>query len=230
MAYPAAMIIEVPGLLSASSLAELTAALRGAAFDDGKATAHGAARAVKHNRQLAPEDPLARRWGQAIAAAFSCREDAKNASLPHTIMPFRFRRYQPGMGYGDHVDLPVMATARGPLRTDLAMTVWISDPGDYDGGELVIHTAFGDRAIKRDAGAAVIYPATMVHRVNPVTRGERLVAISWIQSLVRDPTRRGILADVMRCAAMEGTAVEGDEREGVLQSIQHRLMRMWADC
>jgi PKHD-type hydroxylase len=224
------MGLELRGLLGADVVADLVARLADAPWADGRATAHGSAREAKANLQLEPTQPLAKALGGPLIEALSRREDFKGAALPHTLLPFTFARYDVGMTYGDHLDLPVMSTPRGPLRSDLSLTVFLSDPSTYDGGELVLSLPGGEQRIKGGAGDAFLYASNTVHRVEPVRRGVRLVAITWIQSLVGDPEDRALVADL-------GDAILRLQRSGVpepellrLRHVQHRLLRRWAVC
>ncbi len=223
------MLVALPEVLGRDTAAEIAAALAGAPFGDGKATAHGAARDAKNNQQLDPADPLAQRLGGQVLATLAQHETFKSAALPRTILPLLFARYRPGMGYGPHLDLPVMGTPAGPLRTDLSLTVWLSPKEGYDGGELILTVDDAERIVKCDAGDALLYASSTLHRVAPVTRGERLVAISWIQSLVRDPEERAILHGLaLSAATLERDGIGGEAAR--LRQLQFRLMRRWTEC
>ena len=224
------MGLELRGLLGADVVADLVARLADAPWADGRATAHGVAKDAKANLQLEPTQPLAKALGAPIVDALSRREDFKAWALPHTLLPLTFARYDVGMTYGDHLDLPAVATPPGPLRTDLSLTVFLSDPASYDGGELVVTLPGGERRVKGAAGDAFVYPSTTVHRVEPVRRGVRLVAITWIQSLVPDEEERTTITDL-------GETIVRLQRAGVpepellrLRHLQHRLLRRWAVC
>jgi PKHD-type hydroxylase len=215
-------------VLAPDAVAEMQSDLESASFADGRSTAHGSAARAKHNEQLTVPNPVAARLGNRLVEALSQHEAFRNAAWPQTILPPIFSRYRDGMAYGDHLDLPLMATRTGPLRTDLSLTVFLSDPASYDGGELVLHTAMGLVRTKGAAGDGFLYPSDLIHRVEPVTRGTRLVAVTWIQSFVGDPTERSILLDL-------STAIQAAQRAGVrdeelmrLQHVQHRLLRRWA--
>ena len=181
------------GVLDAEALHAVRSALEGATFADGRHTAGWHAARVKHNLQAA-HDGAAQRVQQALMA----HELFRAAALPARVRTPMFSRYATGMGYGRHMDdaLMVAGDGQGTLRADVAVTVFLSDPGSYDGGELVIESAGGTTAYKLDAGQAIVYPATTLHHVAEVTRGERLAAVLWVQSLVRDASRREILFDL----------------------------------
>lgn len=221
------------GLLPPATVSEVRQALATARFVSGRQTAHGAARAAKDNLQLAADDPLARELNARLAAALSASDLFRTVAMPRVLVPFTFARYDPGMTYGDHVDLPVMGTSLGPVRTDLSLTIFLSDPSDYDGGELSIDVGHGldgvpaTTMIKGDAGDGYLYSAAHIHRVTPVSRGQRLVALTWAQSLVADAEEREILAAL---ALTLGTlASEGVPEASLLplRAIQNRLSRRW---
>lgn len=224
------MWIEIRGLLAPNTASEIATSLAEAPFADGSATAHGGAREVKNNQQLNPGHPLAKSHGATVLAALSKNEAFKAAVLPRSILPMIFCRYLEGMAYGEHLDLPVMGMQTGPLRTDMSMTIWLSPKDSYDGGELTMRGDGGERAFKGEAGDALVYPSSTLHRVAPVTRGQRLVAITWIQSLVRDAQQRSILlglAETARSLVQRGGA---DAEVARLRQIQYQLMRLWTDC
>lgn len=216
------------GFVSAETAAELVAALDGAStFVDGRATAHGAARAAKDNQQLPPDDPLTRQLGARLAAAANTNERFRALAMPRTLLPFAFSRYDVGMTYGDHLDLPVMGSSLGPIRTDLAMTVFLVPRTSYDGGELTLHEGETLRRLKGDAGDAYLYPASTIHRVEPVTRGRRLVAFTWLQSLVADTEARELLASLTLSLAELQAAGAPEDALLRLRAVHHRLTRRW---
>ena len=145
----------------------------------------------------------------------------------HVGSPF-YARYTTGMAYGDHVDDPIMRDA-GPYRTDVSVTIFLNDPADYDGGELVVRTAFGENMVKLPAGDAVLYPSASVHHVNEVTRGERLVAVTWVQSLIRDPAKRELLYDLwqVREKMLQQQPTAEDTKK--IDKTYVNLIRMWGE-
>ncbi|HFD15072.1 MAG TPA: Fe2+-dependent dioxygenase, partial [Rhodospirillales bacterium] len=150
-------------------------------------------------------------------------------ALPHRVaVPF-YARYRPGMAYGEHVDDPVMGPPGGRYRSDVSITVFLNAPEEYDGGELVIETTYGPRAVKLPAGHAVLYPSSSRHRVAEVTRGERLVAVTWVQSLVRDPARREVLFELDRARRALIEADPAAEPARRVQAAYANLVRMWAE-
>jgi PKHD-type hydroxylase len=218
------MILAIADVLSATDLEDVRAGLAAATFRDGKATAGWAAKLVKSNLQAGPGPELERLRG-VIEARLTQHPVFALATRPKTMLGPLFSRYQPGRAYGAHVDDALM----GGIRTDVSFTLFLSAPDGYDGGELIIDTASGEEAFKLGAGSVVAYPATALHRVAPVTRGERLAAAGWVRSLIRDPARRELLFDLetarRRLFDREGKTAEGD----VLAKCAANLMRLWCD-
>ena len=223
-------------MLPPERLGKLRALLGRAAFADGAATAGWHARVVKANEQADPLDPFAREAGEMALAALEASEVFRAAVLPRRLRAPLLSRTTPGRTYGAHVDDAVMgggapSDPRGeaPLRADVAVTLFLSDPETYEGGELVIETTAGEMAVRLAAGEAVAYPAGTIHRVSPVTRGERLVAATWAQSLVRDPGQREILFD-LDAAGRDLFAREGKSRAfDLLAKSRAALLRRWAE-
>lgn len=225
------MLVCIAGLLDADALGKVHALLGAARFADGARTAGWHARAVKANRQAEAQDPAAREAGALVSAALLADPVFRAAALPRRLRPVLFARYGEGEAYGAHVDDAVMGASDpgGPLRTDVAVTVFLAAPGEYGGGELVVEDAGGEQAFKLAAGDAVAYPATALHRVAPVLSGERLVAVTWAQSLVRDPSAREVLFD-LDAARRDVWAREGKSRAFDLLAKSHaNLLRRWAE-
>ncbi|MCC6807512.1 MAG: Fe2+-dependent dioxygenase [Deltaproteobacteria bacterium] len=225
------MIVELPDLLPRDTVQTIVADLASAPFEDGKATARGKTKDLKNNLQLTYDHPVAKRWSAHLLKTLSEHRTVKDAALPKTFLPMRFCKYSVGMEYGEHIDAPVMRLdPTAPVRTDLALTVWLTDKQSYDGGELIVRGPLGERALKGDAGSAVIYPASTQHRVAPVTRGERIVAISWVQSMIRLNEQRAILFDL--ALAIGGASAHPDLASDVkaLRRAKNELVRMWAEC
>ncbi len=225
------MIICIANLLDTGVLSKVRALLDAARFQDGRATAGWHARLVKANRQAAPRDPAVREAAAIVAAALLGNEVFRSATLPRRLRPPLFARYGAGETYGTHVDDALMGLGdpEGPLRTDVAVTVFLADPAAYEGGALVIEDPAGEQDFRLKAGDAVAYPATTLHRVAPVTAGERLVAVTWVQSLVRDPARREVLFDLenakRRVFASEGKGATFD----LLAKSHANLLRQWVE-
>lgn len=218
------MILAIADVLSAADIAAVRKAVAQARFADGKATAGWAAREVKDNLQAAETNEVA-----SLRAFVSGRLMAHPvfalATLPKTVIGPQFSRYEAGHAYGAHVDDALM----GGVRTDVSFTLFLADPGSYDGGELVIETSSGEEAFKLPAGSVITYPATTLHRVAPVTRGARLAAVGWVRSFIRDPSRRELLYDLetarRRLFEREGKTAEGD----LLAKCAANLTRAWCD-
>jgi PKHD-type hydroxylase len=199
------------------------------AFVDGKLTAQGPARAVKHNLQLDRTGPELSEIDRIVVKALQRHADFHSFAIPKRIMLPIFSRYEPGMEYGSHIDSAIMGGVDGErVRSDFAVTIFLSPPASYDGGELVIELPIGEEEIKLDAGEAVVYSASAVHRVSPVTRGVRLAAVIWVQSTVRNEQLRSILYDLGRALKH---AEAGGDRDLTLQLTKsyHNLLRYAAE-
>lgn len=222
------MLLEIPQLLNRAQLDKIHEVVAQAAFVDGKLSAGMAASKVKHNEELAPGPELLQRLYRIVMASVGHSDLFRSAVLPAKVADFIFARYLPGMRYGDHVDDPIMG--QGPrFRSDVSMTIFLNPPDSYDGGELVIRTPFGDQQVKLAAGHAVVYPSASVHRVEEVTRGERLVALTWIQSYVRDAAQRELLYELDQSRQQ---LLRRDAQSDVTKNIDRayvNLLRMWAE-
>ena len=219
------MIIFIGQLLTPEQIARLRELMAKAKFVDGRITAGALAQQVKNNRQIDPDDETVPEMRQIVAEGLDANQLFYSAARPRHIRPPLFSRYVPGMEYGNHVDDAIM----GGMRTDLSFTLFLSDPDSYDGGELIIDSTAGEQEIKLPAGSAVLYPATSLHRVAPVTRGERLAAVTWIRSMIRDAGQREILFDLDRVHEAlfkrDGKSAEID----LLAKTQSNLLRLWAE-
>lgn len=223
------MLLTIPALLNPAQLDKIRSLLAESDFVDGKLTAGRAAARVKRNEEMRPEPERMQLLARILMASLGHHETFRFGALPHRVADPIFARYQPGMTYGDHVDDPIMGTSGPRFRSDVSMTVFLSPPEDYDGGELVVRTAFGDRRIKLPAGDAVIYPSSSLHHVAEVTRGERLVALTWIQSYVRDPARRELLYELNLAREHLLKEAPGAEHTGQVDRSYTNLVRMWSD-
>jgi PKHD-type hydroxylase len=223
------MIVTLPDLLDPATLSAVREALANASWQDGKSSAQGKAREVKHNLVVPLEHPASVAAGRSILERFSQHDGFKAAALPKVIMPLKLCRYDAGMGYGDHLDLPLMGTSSGGIRTDISVTVFLSESADYEGGDLVFESDYGTHRVRGRAGEAVLYPASTLHRVEPVVRGTRLVAITWIQSLVRDPAKRKIVFDLAQVATALDAAGGNDRYARSVRQSQFNLLRLWAE-
>ncbi len=225
------MLLIIDNLLDAAIVREMRAALATAEWVDGRRTAGALADSAKANQQLAADAPIATSLGNALLRVLGRDPRFVSAALPERIYPPRFNRYADGGHYGVHVDAAVMrieATGQ-TLRSDLAATVFLTDPDDYDGGELQIETSFGAQAVKLPAGALVLYPASSLHQVTPVTGGARISAFFWVQSLVRDDGARALLYDLdQSIQALRADLAPHDQRLLALTASYHNLLRRWS--
>ena len=225
------MLLPIPEVLSAEDVMACREALQVAEWVDGRGTAGHLSSPVKHNAQVHWQDPVAVRLGAMISARLERNPMFLSAALPASILPPLFNRYEGGGYYGPHLDgaiRPVDGTTRR-IRTDLSMTVMLSDPADYDGGELRIADLAGERSIKPAAGDAILYSATSIHHVTPVTRGARLAAFTWIQSMVRDDGDRTVLFQLDAAIQQLPPVEESSAVRLQLTNIYHNLLRRWAD-
>jgi PKHD-type hydroxylase len=225
------MLLRLPNILTADELATCRAGLATATWVNGRATAGYQSAKVKENLQLAEDDAIARDLGQIVIRALERTPLFMAATLARHVFPPNFNRYEPGMNFGAHVDNAVRQVGRSPLRirTDVSATLFLSDPSEYDGGELLVEDTYGAHSAKLPAGDLVIYPSTSLHRVAPVTRGARNAAFFWIQSMVKDDGERALLFDMDR-SIMELTQKLPDDPALVrLTACYHNLMRRWAE-
>ena len=229
------MLIQIPAVLDAEQVREFQEELGAAHWSDGRGSAGYLSQQVKRNRQLPDDDPLSRRFGELIMVALGKNAQFMSAALPLRILPPRFNCYEAGQHYGRHVDGSIQQVHGMPqrVRTDLSATLFVSDPASYDGGELLIDDTYGSREVKLAAGDLVLYPGTSVHQVKPVTRGKRIAAFFWIQSMVRTDQQRVLLYELDR--AIQAVAVAGGIHNAAagpateLAGVYHNLLRMWAE-
>ncbi|MGD9952846.1 MAG: Fe2+-dependent dioxygenase [Burkholderiales bacterium] len=225
------MLLQVPEVLSAEQVREFRARLDAASWVDGNVTSgHQSARA-KHNEQLPEESAVARELGELILSALSRNPLFFSAALPKQVFPPLFNRYREGMTFGSHVDSAIRthAPSRLRMRTDLSATLFLSEPGEYEGGELLVEDTYGTHSAKLPAGHLVLYPATSLHRVNAITRGARVASFFWIQSMVRDDTQRALLFDMDMAIMRLGKDLP--EHPGLVSmvGVYHNLLRMWSE-
>ena len=227
------MLIRIPNVLAPSEAAEICQLLDGADWKDGRQTAGYLSQQVKQNHQLREDHPLCIRLGQRILDALDADQMFLSAALPLKVVPPLFNRYAGGQDFGLHVDNAVRIK-RGSdfrIRSDLSATLFLSDPDSYDGGELIVEHAFGEEAVKLPAGHLILYPASSLHRVTPVTRGTRVASFMWIQSMIRDDGQRRILFDLDRgVQAVAADKGQGDPAVVQLTGVYHNLLRRWADA
>ncbi len=226
------MILCIADMLPAELLQEVQAVFSSSQFVDGKQTAGWHARQVKHNRQLAANQPQVQLLQQKVLSQIAAHSVIATAALPKRFRPLLFSRYETGMSYGSHVDDAIMgrsADGAQEIRSDISFTLFLSPPDSYDGGELVIESTSGEQVFKLQAGQAVIYPSTSLHRVCEVTRGVRDAAVGWAQSYVRDAGHREMLfeLDTVRRAIFrrDGKGPEFDS----LSKVYSNLLRCWSE-
>ena len=223
------MLLQIPRVVSQDKLTVIRAILAKAKFVDGKLSAGMAAERVKNNEELASDAKEIQQLNNLVMGSLVQHPLYQSAALPIKIASPFYARYRPGMTYGDHVDDPIMGPPQGRYRSDVSTTVFLNEPGDYEGGELVIRTSFGDQHIKLPAGHAVVYPSSSLHHVAEVTEGERLVAVTWAQSMVRDAAKRELLYDLNQARESLLKHRPEDEETKRVDVAYVNLIRMWAD-
>jgi PKHD-type hydroxylase len=225
-------MIVINKVLTASQLQQLNNIIAQQDWIDGKSTGGQQSNTVKHNQQLSADSKVTIDLEEFILASLAQHPMFVSAALPLKLIPPMFNRYTKGETYGTHVDnairIPVGTSAR--IRTDLSATLFLTDPSDYEGGELVIEDHFGSQPVKLAAGDMILYPSTTLHQVTPVTKGERISAVFWVQSMVRDNEQRKILFDLDQ-SVQSLTTQHGHEHHDVmrLSGIYHNLIRQWAE-
>jgi PKHD-type hydroxylase len=225
------MLITLPNMFSAEEVARVRAKLDSAEWVDGKITAGYQARGVKDNQQIPEGNPLHAELGEMVLKALARSSLFMSAALPLRVFPPMFNRYTGGGHFGTHVDTAIRSVVPSGqrIRTDISATLFLAEPEEYDGGELIVEDTYGSHAVKLPVGHIVLYPATSLHRVEPVTRGARIASFFWIQSMIRSDEDRTLLFDLDR--SIQQLAVEVPESPiGVkLTGIYHNLLRQWAE-
>ncbi len=225
------MLLQIPDVLTPAEVAHCRELLEAAEWVDGRVTAgHQSARA-KQNLQLPEGHPAAAEMGDLIVAALERSPLFLSAALPLKVFPPLFNRYEGGHLFGNHVDNAVRQVTGTPhrVRTDLSATLFFSEPDEYDGGELVVEDTYGVHSVKLDAGHMILYPASSLHNVRPVTRGARLASFFWVQSMVRDDGERTLLFDLDM--AIQRLSQDAPDHPSAVQltAVYHNLLRRWAD-
>jgi PKHD-type hydroxylase len=224
------MLLAIPDLLSVEEVRDARARLAAADWQDGRATAGHRAQGVKRNLQLPLDHPLGKALGDLILDRLARTPLFVAATLPLRVLPPRFNRYEGGGQYGNHVDNAIFPLPGSPerVRSDVSATLFLSDPDDYDGGELVIEDTFGAQQVKLPAGHMVVYPGSSLHRVTPVTRGTRYAAFFWTQSLVAADAQRRILFELD--GAIQRLAGDHPDHASLdaLTGVYHNLLRQWS--
>ncbi len=224
------MLLTIADLLDTTAVSTFRRKLLATDWQDGRETAGHVARSAKANLQLPGDSPLGAELGEQLLAALSRSPQFMAAALPLKVLPPRFNRYEGGGNYGDHIDNAVFSVPGTPhrIRSDLSATVFLSEPDEYDGGELVIHDTYGEQRIKLPAGHMVLYPGTSLHMVTPVTRGVRLASFFWIQSLVREDSQRSLLFQLDEAIREVAATLPDQPVVASLTGVYHNLLRQWA--
>lgn len=229
------MLLHIPGILTSEEVARFRRELDAADWTDGRETVGAQGAQVKRNLQLPDASPLKQQLGQAVLNALGRSPLYFAAALPLRTIPPRFNRYEGGGHYGFHVDGSVMNVAAGDgqpamtLRTDLSCTLFLCEPEEYEGGELIVSDTYGEHEVKLPAGDLILYPSSSLHRVAPVTRGARIASFFWVQSLIRDGGQRQMLFELD--AAIQSLTQSGADRDALLRltNVYHNLLRSWSE-
>ena len=226
------MLLHVPNVLTAEQVADCRRQLDAADWVDGRVTAGHQSAKAKDNAQLPEDSPVARELGRMILTALERNPLFVAGALPLKIFPPLFNRYASGQSFGNHVDNAVrkVRSTASWVRTDISATLFLAQPSEYDGGELMIDDTFGSHAVKLPAGDLVLYPSTSLHRVQPVTRGARIASFFWIQSMVRDDGERTLLFDLDLAIQRLGSDAPNHPALVQLTGVYHNLLRRWADA
>ena len=226
------MLVCVPDVLSKATVAEFRAAIDAASWEDGRSTAGAQSALVKKNEQLPPNGETSRRFGETVIKALVANPLFVSAAIPKQIFPPLFNRYGVGKHFGVHVDNAVRGDPFSGvrIRTDLSVTLFLSEPDEYDGGELIVEDYYGSHQIKLPAGHLVLYPASSLHTVTPVTRGVRVASFFWLQSMIRDDHARRLIFDLdTAIQGLVGRLGSNDAEVVRLSGIYHNLIRYRAD-
>jgi PKHD-type hydroxylase len=225
------MLMTIPNVLSPEEVAQARAALDAAEWVDGKVTAGYQAQTVKANLQLPEGHPVAVRLGEVVLSALARSPLFMSAALPLRVFPPMFNRYTGGGHFGTHVDTAIRAlvSTGQRIRTDVSATLFLTPPDQYDGGELLVEDTYGVHSVKLPAGSMVLYPATSLHRVTPVTRGARVSSFFWVQSMIRSDGDRSLLYDLDTAIQRLAGEAPGSPIGVQLTGVYHNLLRRWAE-
>jgi PKHD-type hydroxylase len=224
------MPLHVENVLSPDQIAHCRETLQAQAWVDGRVTAGEQSALAKRNLQVPEDAPAARELGDMILTALGRNPRFVSAALPLRVFPPLFNRYDEGMAFDTHVDNAIRFAGAVRFRTDISATLFLSDPDDYDGGELIVEDAYGEHAVKLSAGDMILYPATSLHRVAPITRGSRWAAFFWAQSMVRADAQRSLLYDLdTAIQAMSVKIGQADPAVVSLAGTYNNLLRMWCE-
>ena len=225
------MLIAIPGILTSGEVARARRVLEDAQWTDGRATAGHQSMLVKDNMQIPENHPAAREVGDMILSALEKNALFISAALPHRVFPPLFNSYTGGQAFGTHVDNAIRSVTNTAhrIRTDLSATLFFTNPEEYEGGELVVEDTYGTHSVKLPAGDMILYPATSLHHVKPVTRGARLCSFFWIQSMVRDDMRRSLLFDLDLAIQRLNRDVPQHPSAVQFTGIYHNMLRQWVE-
>ena len=223
------MLITIPDVLNKNQLDHIQKILNQSNFVDGKLSAGKHAQRVKNNEELSSNDRMLNELNNLVMGSLVQNRTYQNAAFPHRIATAFYARYGSGMAYGDHIDDPIMGPTGATYRTDVSITIFLNSPDDYEGGELTINTSFGQQQFKLPAGSAIMYPSGTLHNVAGVTKGERLVAVTWCQSMIRDPAKRELLYNLnqARESLMDKDASSTETAQ--VDTTYINLVRMWSE-
>ncbi len=225
------MMVHIPQVLSAEQVSHCREVFARAPWEDGRGTAGHQSARVKKNLQLPEGGPEARALGDLVLGGLEKSPLFISAVLPRRVFPPLFNRYEPHMAFGSHVDNAIRPLPGGAerLRTDVSATLFLSEPDSYDGGELVVEDTYGSHAVKLPAGDLIVYPASSLHHVTPITRGARLASFFWVQSMVRDVSQRALLFDLDMAIMRLNQEVPQSPSLVMLTGVYHNLLRQWSD-
>lgn len=227
------MLISIPNIFTASQTRELRAKLDTAEWVDGRVTAGHQSAQTKNNSQIPENHPVAREVGERILQTLGSNPLFRSAALPLKVFPPLFNRYTGGQTFGTHVDNAIRThtASGGRIRTDLSCTLFFSDPDEYDGGELIVEDTYGSKSVKLPAGDMILYPATSLHHVTPVTRGARVSSFFWLQSMIRQDAHRTLLFDLDSAIQRIAPNPDPGTQQSTVQltGIYHNLLRQWAE-
>ncbi|MCW8899225.1 MAG: Fe2+-dependent dioxygenase [Gammaproteobacteria bacterium] len=223
------MLITIPNILDQQRLDFVKQTLEKANFVDGTLSAGMAAKRVKNNEELSIDDTQMQQLNNIVMGSLIQHDEFKAAAIPLRVAAPYYARYNKGMTYGDHVDDPIMGNAGQQYRSDVSTTVFLNEPNEYEGGELVIRTSFGEQKIKLSAGSAVVYPSSSLHHVAEVTKGTRLVAVTWSQSMIRDPAKRELLYQLNQARESLLKTRPDDVETKQIDVSYVNLFRMWSE-
>jgi PKHD-type hydroxylase len=225
------MLLPIPDLLTAEQVSRARQALADAEWHDGRATAGHQSARTKDNMQLPEDSAAARELGEMVLAALGQNALFISAALPRRVFPPLFNKYAGGQSFGTHVDNAIrqVSGTGHRIRTDLSATLFLANPGEYEGGELMVEDTYGSHSVKLPAGHMILYPATSLHHVRPVTKGARMASFFWVESMVRDDGQRTLLFDLD--TAIQRLNFDNRDHPSAVQltGVYHNLLRRWAE-